>query len=104
MKNAISELRDWRQQISAEITALQSAHQELQRSSVISSWYSEPNALLHQPPGKKPKPRTSALRSGRASTQTRPAMQEADAAPRNTTVPYPLEQSQTIGPDDIPIR
>jgi TolA-binding protein len=103
LKKEISELRDWRQQISAEITALQSAHQELQRSSVkVISWYSEPNALLHQPAA--PKPRTSALRSGRATTQTRPAMQEADAEPRNATVPYPLERSQTTGPDDIPIR
>jgi hypothetical protein len=103
LKKEISELRDWGQQISAEITALKSAHQELQASSVkVISWYSEPNALLHQPAA--PKPKTSALRSRRATTQTRPAMQEADAAPRNTTVPYPLEQSQTTGPDDIPIR
>lgn len=95
LKKEITELRDWRQQISAEITALQSARQELQRSSVkVISWYSEPNALLHQPAA--PKPRTPASRSGRTLTQTRPAMREADAEPRNTTVPYP--------PDDIPIR
>jgi TolA-binding protein len=94
LKKEIAELRDWRQQISAEIAALQSARQELQRSSVkVISWYSEPNALLHQP---APKPRTPASRSGRAPTQKRPTMQEADAEPRNTTVPYP--------PDDIPIR
>jgi hypothetical protein len=48
--------RDWRQQISAEITALQSAHQELQRSSVkVISWYSEPNALLQSAGSKKTK-------------------------------------------------
>src|SRR5262249_55000749 len=41
LKKEISELRDWRQQISAKITALQSAHQEVQRSSAkVISWYS----------------------------------------------------------------
>jgi hypothetical protein len=59
----IIELRDWQQQISAEITALQSAQEELQRSSVKAmSWYSEPNALLHQQAA--PKPRDAALRNG----------------------------------------
>ena len=103
LKKEISELSDWRQQISAEITALQSAHQKLQRSSVkVMSWYSDPNALLHQPAA--PMLRTTALRNGRATTQTRPAIQEADAEPRNRTVPLPLVRSQTTGPDAIPIR
>jgi TolA-binding protein len=83
LKKGISELRDWQQQISAEITVLQSAHQELQRSSVKAmSWYSEPNALRYQRAA--PKPRAAAL--------------------RNRTAPLPLVRSQTTAPDAVPIR
>jgi|SRR6516225_2434692 hypothetical protein len=103
LKKEITELRDWLQQISAEISALQSAQQGLQRSSVKAmSWYSEPNALLHQQAA--PKPRAAALRNGRATTQKRPAMQEANAEAPNRTVPLPLVGFQTSAPDAVSIR
>lgn len=103
LKDEISELRYGQQKISTEITALRSAQQELQVSSVKAmSWYSEPNALLHQQVASKPK--AAAVRSNKPSTQLRPAMQEANAEPRNGTVPLPLARSQTTAPDAVPIR
>jgi hypothetical protein len=68
LKKEISELRDWQQQVSAEITGLLTAQEELQRSSVKAiSWYSESNALLHQQAA--PTPRTAAVRTQGPITQ-----------------------------------
>ena len=92
LKDEISELRYQQQKINAELTALRSAQQELQLSSVKAMyWYFEPIALLHQQ-----------VASG--SAQPRPAVQEANAEPRNGTVPLPLARSQTTAPDAVPIR
>jgi hypothetical protein len=101
LKNEVSELRYGQQKISAEMTALQSAQQELQRSSVkVMSWYSEPNALLHQQPA--PNSKAVAVRDKKASTQPRPATQEANAESRNRNMPLPLVRSQTTEPDAVP--
>jgi hypothetical protein len=101
LKDEISELRYGQQKIIAEITALRSAQQELQFSSVKATyWYSEPNALLPQQVASKPK--VAAVRN-QSSTQQRSAPQEANAEPRNGTVPLPLARSQTTA-DGVPIR
>jgi cell division protein FtsB len=105
LKKEISELRNWQQQISAEITTLQSAQQDLQRFSVQAvSWYSEPNGLLHQQIAAAPKPRAAAPRTQTANTQPRPATQEANAEPGSRGVPLPLIRSQTPAPGAVPIR
>ena len=102
LKDEISELRYGQQKISAELTALRSAQQELQLSSVKAMyWYSEPNALLHQVASG---PKAAAVRNNKSSAQLRPAVQEANAEPRNGTVPLPLARSQTTAPDAVPIR
>jgi len=102
LKDEISELRYGQQKISAEITALRSAQQELQLSSVKAIyWYSEPNALLHQQVASKPT--AAAVRNNKPSAQPRP-LQEVNAEPRNGTVPLPLARSQTTAPDAVPIR
>ena len=102
LKDEISELRYGQQKISAEITALRSAQQELQLSSVKTTyWYSEPNALLHQQVASKPT--AAAVRNNKPSAQPRP-LQEVNAEPRNGTVPLPLARSQTTEPDAVPIR
>ncbi len=83
----ISQLRDWQQQISAEITALQTAQQdmhrsfvEMQRSSVEAVfWYSERNALTYRQAVVAPKPKAAAVRTERAVTQLPPARREANA-------------------------
>jgi hypothetical protein len=103
LKDEISELRYGQQKIIAEITALRSAQQELQLSSVKATyWYSEPNVLLHQQVASKPK--AAAVRNNKSSTQPRSAPLEANAEPRNGTVPLPLARSQTTAPDAVPIR
>ena len=103
LKDEISELRYGQQKISAELTALRLAQQELQLSSVKTTyWYSEPNALLHQQVASKPT--AAAVRNNKPSAQPRPALQEANAEPRNGTVPLPLARSQTTAPDAVPIR
>jgi hypothetical protein len=103
LKDEISELRYQQQKISAELTALRSAQQELQLSSVKATyWYSEPNALLHQQVASKPK--AAALSNTKSSTQPRAAPLEANAEPRNGTVPLPLARSQTTAPNAVPIR
>ena len=103
LKDEISELRYQQQKISAELTALRSAQQELQLSSVKATyWYSEPNALLHQQIASKPK--AAAVSNNKSSTQPRSAPLEANAEPRNGTVPLPLARSQTTAPDAVPIR
>ena len=103
LKDEISELRYQQQKISAELTALRSAQQELQLSSVKATyWYSEPNALLHQQVASKPK--AAAVSNNKSSTQPRSAPVEANAEPRNGTVPLPLARSQTTAPDAVPIR
>ena len=103
LKDEISELRYQQQKISAELTALRSAQQELQLSSVKATyWYSEPNALLHQQVASKPK--AAAVSNNKSSTQPRSAPLEANAEPRNGTVPLPLARSQTTAPDAVPIR
>jgi hypothetical protein len=102
LKDEISELRYGQQKIIAEITALRSAQQELQLSSVKATyWYSEPNALLHQQVASRSK--APAVRN-QSSTQPRSAPLEANAEPRNGTVPLPLARSQTNAPDAVPIR
>ena len=102
LKDEISELRYGQQKISAEITALRSAQQELQLSSVKATyWYSEPNALLHQQVASKPT--AAAVRNNKPSAQPRP-LQAVNAEPRNGTVPLPLARSQTAAPDAVPIR
>ena len=99
LKKEISELRYGQQQISAEITALQTAQQELQRSSVkAASWYSEPNALRYQQIAAAPNPRTAIRRSQTASTR------EANAEPGNGNGPLPLARSQTTPTGAVPIR
>ena len=103
LKDEISELRYGQQKISAELTALRLAQQELQLSSVKTTyWYSEPNALLHQQVASKPK--AAAVRNNKSSTQPRSTPLEANAEPRNGTVPLPLARSQTTAPDAVPIR
>jgi hypothetical protein len=103
LKDEISELRYQQQKISAELTALRSAQQELQLSSVKATyWYSEPEALLHQQVASKPK--AAAVSNNKSSTQPRSAPLEANAEPRNGTVPLPLARSQTTAPDAVPIR
>jgi hypothetical protein len=98
LKDEISELRDGQQKISAQIAALRSVQQELQLSSVKAIyWYSEPNALLHQQVASKST--AAAVRNNKSSTQPRPALQKANAEPRNKTVPLPLARSQTTAPD-----
>jgi hypothetical protein len=102
LNDEISELRYAQQKIIAEITALRSAQQELQLSSVKATyWYSEPNALLHQQVASRSK--APAVRN-QSSTQPRSAPLEANAEPRNGTVPLPLARSQTTAPDAVPIR
>jgi hypothetical protein len=102
LKDEISELRYGLQKISTEITALRSAQQELQLSSVkVIYWYSEPNTLLHQQVASKPK--AAAVLNKKSSAQPQPASQEANAQPRNGTVPLPLARFQTA-PDVVPIR
>ena len=102
LKDEISELRYQQQKISAEITALRSAQQELKLSSVKAMyWYSEPNALLHQQVASEPK--TAAVHNNKSSVQPRPAPQGANAQPRNGTVPLPLVRFQTA-PDAVPIK
>jgi hypothetical protein len=97
LKDEISELRYGQQKISAEVTALRLAQQELQLSSVKTRyWYSEPNALLHQQVASKPT--AAAVRNNKPSAQPRP-LQEVNAEPRNGTVPLPLARS-----DAVPIR
>ena len=99
LKDEISELRYGQQKIIAE---LRSAQQELQLSSVKTTyWYSEPNALLHQQVASKPT--AAAVRNNKPSAQPRP-LQEVNAEPRNGTVPLPLARSQTTAPDAVPIR
>jgi len=84
LKDEISELRYGQQKISAEITALRSAQQELQLSSVKAIyWYSEPNALLHQQVASKPT--AAAVCNNKSTTQPRPALQKANAESRNKT-------------------
>ena len=103
LKDEISELRYQQQKISAELTALRLAQQELQLSSVKTTyWYSEPNALLHQQVASKPT--AAAVRNNKSSTQPRSTPLEANAEPRNGTVPLPLARSQTTAPDAVPIR
>ena len=103
LKDEISELRYGQQKISAELTALRLARQELQLSSVKTTyWYSEPNALLHQQVASKPT--AAAVRNNKSSTQPRLTPQETNAEPRNGTVPLPLARSQTAAPDAVPIR
>jgi hypothetical protein len=98
LKDEISELRYGQQKVIAEITALRSAQQELQLSSVKATyWYSEPNALLHQQVASKPK--AAAVRNNKSS-----APLEANAEPRIGTVHLPLARSQTTAPDAVPIR
>ena len=102
LKNEISELRYGQQKIGAEITALRSAQQELQLSSVKAiSWYSGPNTLLYQPASSKP-----IVNAARNTPTTRPraATQEANAEPRDRTVPLPLARPQTTASDDVPIK
>jgi hypothetical protein len=102
LKDEISELRYQQQKITAEITALRSAQQELQLSSVKAMyWFSEPNALLHQQVALEPK--TAAVHNNKSSVQPRPAPQEANAQPRNGTMPLPLARFQTA-PDAVPIK
>jgi len=102
LKDEISELRYQQQKISAELTALRSAQQELQLSSVKAMyWYSEPNALLYQQVASKPK--AAAVLNKKSSAQPQPASQEANAQPRNGTVPLPLARFQTA-PDAVPIK
>ena len=102
LKDEISELRYQQQKISAEVTALRLAQQELQLSSVKTTyWYSELNALLHQQVASKPT--AAAVRNNKPSAQPRP-LQEVNAEPRNGTVPLPLARSQTTAPDAVPIR
>jgi hypothetical protein len=102
LKDEISELRYRQQKISAEVTALRLAQQELQLSSVKTTyWYSEPNALLHQQVASKPT--AAAVRNNKPSAQPRP-LQEVNAEPRNGTVSLPLARSQTTAPDAAPIR
>ena len=99
LKDEISELRYGQQKIIAE---LRSAQQELQLSSVKTTyWYSELNALLHQQVASKPT--AAAVRNNKPSAQPRP-LQEVNAEPRNGTVPLPLARSQTTAPDAVPIR
>jgi hypothetical protein len=82
LKKEISELRNGQQNMSAEITALQVAQQELQRSSPkMVSWHSEPVALLYQQIAAAQKPQTIALR--RKITQPRPAKREANVNSEN---------------------
>jgi hypothetical protein len=102
LKDEISELRYGQQKIIAEIAALRSAQQELQLSSVKATyWYSEPNALLHHQVASRSK--APAVRN-QSSTQPRSAPLEANAEPRNGTVPLPLARSRTTAPDAVPIR
>ena len=102
LKDEISELRYQQQKISAEVTALRLAQQELQLSSVKTTyWYSELNALLHQQVASKPT--AAAVRNNKPSAQPRP-LQEVNAEPRNGTVPLPLARSQTAAPDAVTIR
>jgi hypothetical protein len=102
LKDEISELRYQQQKINAELTALRSAQEELQLSSAKAMyWYSEPKALLHQVASG---PKAAAVRNNKSSAQPRPGVQEANAEPRNGTVPLPLARSQTAAPDAVPIR
>jgi hypothetical protein len=81
LKNELSVLRHEQQKMSAQMTALEIAQQELQRSSTkIVSWHSEPNALLYYQIASAPKPRGVALRS--KITQPGPATREANAEPK----------------------
>jgi len=91
LKNEISELRYGQQKMSAEITDLQVAQLELQRSSTKAvTWHSEPNALLYQIAA-APKPRAFALRS--KISQPRAATREANAE-QNRSGPLPLVGSR----------
>jgi hypothetical protein len=101
LKKEISEFRYEQQKLSAEISALQTAQQELQRSSAkaAASWFSEPNALMYQRIAPAPKPRTAARRSQSAGTR------EANADPGNGNGPTPpLVRSQTTATGAVPIR
>jgi hypothetical protein len=105
LRNEIAELRDLQQQMSAEATALQASHRELQGSLLrAASWYSEPNVLLHQQIAAVPKPRTVGLRNQKASAQPRAETQEGNAERRNTGVTFPLVRSQTTTTEVVPIR
>jgi hypothetical protein len=89
LKKEISVLRHEQQKMSAQMTALEIAQQELQRSSTKTvSWHSEANALLYRQIAPAPKPRTVALRS--KITQPGPATREANAEPENRSEPLPL--------------
>ena len=102
LKKEISELRNGQQRMSAEMTALQIAQQELQRSSIkIVSWHSEPYALLYQQIAAAPKPQTIAVRG--KITQSRPAPREVNAESENRSGPLPLAGSQNA-PRATPIR
>jgi hypothetical protein len=100
LKKEISELRYAQQQIRAEIAALQTAQQELERSSakIALSWFSEHSALLYQGIAPAPKPRTTARRSQTTTTR------EANANPQNENRPMPLVRSQVTAPGAVPIR
>ena len=101
LKKEISEFRYEQQKLSAEISALQTAQQELQRSSAkaAASWFSEPNALMYQRIAPAPKPRTDARPSQSAGTR------EVNADPGNGNGPAPpLARSQTTATGAVPIR
>jgi hypothetical protein len=88
LKKEISVLRHEQQEMSAQLTALEIAQQELQRSSTETvSWHSEPNALLYHRIAPAPKPRTVALPS---KIPQPGATRGANAEPENRSRPLPL--------------
>jgi hypothetical protein len=88
LKKEISVLRHEQQEMSAQLTALEIAQQELQRSSTETvSWHSEPNALLYHRIAPAPNARIVAL----PGKIPRPgAMRGANAEPENRSRPLPL--------------
>ena len=88
IKKEISVLRHEQQEMSAQLTALEIAQQELQRSSTETvSWHSEPNALLYHRIAPAPNARIVAL----PGKIPRPgAMRGANAEPENRSRPLPL--------------
>jgi hypothetical protein len=88
LKKEINVLRHEQQEMSAQLTGLEIAQQELQRSSTETvSWHSEPNALLYHPIAPAPKPRIVAL-PGKIPQPG--AMRGANAEPENRSRPLPL--------------
>jgi hypothetical protein len=100
LRTELSELREWKEQISGDLTGLLATQQQLQKSWAESmSWYSEPGLLLHSPTITKP--RVARSGNGSASARTRPGLQEASAEPRNRTQlePLPLVRSSASATD-----